>query len=84
MQGILLHAKWEPSAGCVITQTKSRLLAITFIYSMGLDFIVMCLTAWKLVFRVTVRSRLMNLIFQDGLIYFIIAFLANLLATVSR
>lgn len=55
---------------------------------MAFDFTVMVLTGTKLVFTVPGRrvsgqpSRLMTLIFNDGLIYFVIAFLANLVATV--
>ena len=53
---------------------------------MAFDFIVLNLTAFKLVVPVgnAKRSRLMTLIFGDGLIYFIIAFLSNLIATVSH
>lgn len=50
------------------------MLAATFIYSMVFDFIVMSLTAIKLVEPGSgSRSRLVALIFKDGLIYFIVA-----------
>lgn len=104
--GILVHAQWDPiSSSCVITQTDSKLLAASFIYTMAFDLIVLLLTTWKLVlgaprfvaflalvlfllmllFRLNGlgSSRLSDLIFKDGLIYFAIAFLANLLASVS-
>lgn len=80
----MIKAAWVPNQGCVITQTDNTLLAATFVYSMCFDFFVLSLTAYKLV-RPTQRSeqsRLVRLIFGDGLIFFIIAFLANLLATV--
>lgn len=62
------------------------MLAATFIYSMCFDLTVLLLTAYKLVLpaKRSDRTKLVNLIFNDGLIFFIIAFLANLLATVSR
>lgn len=41
---------------------------------MCFDFSVLCLTAWKLVFPSGGRSFLVNLIFGDGLIYFVIAY----------
>ncbi|KAJ7060973.1 hypothetical protein C8F01DRAFT_1141426 [Mycena amicta] len=82
LHGVLLKAAWIPEQGCVITSTDNRLLAITFIYSMAFDFTVLSLTAWKLVFPTGGRSRLVSLIFNDGLIYFVIAFLSNLLATI--
>lgn len=82
LHGVLLTAVWVPGQGCSITSTQNRILAISFIYSMVFDFIVLCLTAYKLLAPRTGRSRLVGLIFGDGLIYFVIAFLANFLATV--
>ncbi|KAG6915509.1 hypothetical protein DXG01_011134 [Tephrocybe rancida] len=82
LHGILLKAAWVPGQGCVITSTDNHLLAITFIYTMVFDFTVLCLTAFKLVIGSSNSSRLVSLIFHDGLIYFAIAFLANLIATI--
>jgi hypothetical protein len=92
-----LKAAWENGA-CVITYTNNKILAISFIYSMAFDFTVLCLTAWKLASPANGRSKLVGLIFGDGLIYFVIAyvqhpspsldslslhrFLANLIATI--
>ena len=73
MIGVLLKAAWLPGEGCVITKTDSRLLAITFIYSMCFDFVVLVLTGYKLFQPSTGRSRLVVLIFNDGLVYFAIA-----------
>ena len=70
--GILLKAAWIDGQ-CVIVQTDSKLLAITFIYSMVFDFVVLALTAFKLLYPVSGRSKLVELIFNDGLIYFAIA-----------
>lgn len=84
LHGILLKAEWVPGTGCVIVNTDNTMLAATFIYSMCFDFTVLVLTAWKLVLptKRAERSRLVNLIFGDGLIFFFIAFLANLIATI--
>ncbi|KAF8918616.1 hypothetical protein CPB85DRAFT_1430319 [Mucidula mucida] len=87
LHGVLLKATWVPGQGCVITETDNKLLAITFIYGMAFDFTVLMLTAWKLVFSAPSavrigRSMLVTLIFGDGLIYFVVAFLSNLLATI--
>lgn len=49
---------------------------------MAFDFLVLILTAYKLLYPASGRSKLVQLIFHDGLIYFAIAFLANLIATV--
>ncbi|KAH7925423.1 hypothetical protein BV22DRAFT_1011188 [Leucogyrophana mollusca] len=81
LHGLLLKAAWIPGEGCAITYTNNQILAISFIYSMAFDFLVLCLTGWKLAFPANGRSKLIKLIFGDGLIYFLIAFLANLLAT---
>ncbi|THV01961.1 hypothetical protein K435DRAFT_654266 [Dendrothele bispora CBS 962.96] len=81
LHGILLKAAFIPGAGCQITETNNTLLAATFIYTMCFDFVVLSLTAWKLVI-VMGRSKLVTLIFGDGLIYFVIAFLSNTLATI--
>jgi hypothetical protein len=87
LHGVLLKATYIPGQGCQITDTDNTLLAATFIYSMCFDFIVLFLTGWKLVIhapssKIMGRSRLVVLVFGDGLIYFFIAFLSNLLATI--
>ncbi|EPS95623.1 hypothetical protein FOMPIDRAFT_1025684 [Fomitopsis schrenkii] len=82
--GILIKAAWIPGAGCAITNTNNKLLAVTFVYSMCFDFFVLVMTAVKLAFPGVRQnqSRIVQLIFADGLIFFIVAFLANLLATI--
>ncbi|KAI0356006.1 hypothetical protein OH77DRAFT_1424304 [Trametes cingulata] len=85
LHGILLKAAWIPGQGCAITSTSNNILAATFIYSMVFDLIVLLLTGAKLgvasVSRKD-RSRIVKLIFEDGLIFFIVAFIANLIATI--
>jgi len=49
---------------------------------MTFDFIVLWLTAWKLAFPSGGRFGLVAMIFEDGLIYFLVAFLSNLIATI--
>ncbi|KAI6029629.1 hypothetical protein PISMIDRAFT_95634 [Pisolithus microcarpus 441] len=80
LHGILLEAKWLNGA-CVIASTNNQILAISFIYTMAFDFLVLCLAGWKLAYPAGGRSKLVKLIFGDGLIYFVIAFLSNLIAT---
>ncbi|KAH9947450.1 hypothetical protein B0H21DRAFT_334560 [Amylocystis lapponica] len=81
LQGVLLKAAWIPGTGCDITNTNNTILAATFIYSMCFDALVMCLNAWKLARNIR-RSQIMALLFKDGLIYFVVAFVSNLIATV--
>jgi len=77
-----------PDVGCVITETHNSILATIFIYSMCFDLCVLLLNVYKLAGvrepaeRMIGKSRLAHLIFRDGLIYFILAFIANFLATV--
>lgn len=74
LQGVLLKAEWVPGTGCVITHTNNTVLSAVFIYSMCFDLVVLVLTAAKLAFPRGQRSQLMNLLFRDGLIYFMIAY----------
>jgi len=76
-----LDATWVDGQGCVITHTNNTVLAATFIYSMAFDLLILVLSAWKLLNK-RQSSQIVTLLFKDGLIYFIIAFLANFIATV--
>ncbi|KIJ62163.1 hypothetical protein HYDPIDRAFT_136711 [Hydnomerulius pinastri MD-312] len=88
LQGVLLTATWIPGVGCAIIKSNTTVLAATFIYSMCFDFVVLCLSAYRLAWtpRRTgtngTQSKLVRMIFADGLVYFFIAFLANLIATI--
>jgi len=90
LQGVQLKAEWVDGSGCIITQTNSKILIAIFIYSMCFDLIVLLLNTYKLiqlnahapVSEMFGRSRLTHMMWSDGLIYFFIAFLANLLATI--
>ncbi|KAG2143049.1 hypothetical protein DEU56DRAFT_255746 [Suillus clintonianus] len=87
LQGVLLTAVWRPGVGCAITYSDTTILASTFIYSMCFDFVVMCLSAYKLAWTPTrsgtneAPTRLVRMLFSDGLIYFFIAFVSNVIAT---
>jgi len=88
LQGIRVRAEWVAGSGCIITETNNTILAAVFIYSMCFDLLVIVLNMYKLLGigvgppRVFGTNRLRKLIFTDGLIYFLIAFAANLSATV--
>lgn len=73
LHGILLRAVWVPGEGCVITSTDSKILSATFIYSMSFDLIVLLLTGSRLVRTTGAKSQLVNMMFKDGLSYFIVA-----------
>lgn len=74
LTGVLLKAEWMDGA-CVITSTDNKILAISFLYTMAFDFLVLCLAGWKL--AAGERSKLIKLIFGDGLIYFVIAYVCQ-------
>ncbi|KAI9569905.1 hypothetical protein HD554DRAFT_461696 [Boletus coccyginus] len=88
LQGVLLKVIWVQGVGCTIVKSNTTILAATFIYSMSFDLVVLCLTAYKLAWtrRISgtpgIHSKLVRMVFSDGLVYFILAFLANLLATI--
>ncbi|KAG6850092.1 hypothetical protein H0H93_001225 [Arthromyces matolae] len=85
--GVLMQATWVQGSGCAINSTDNRVLAATFVYSMCFDLIVLGLNAYKLLDissrdKSFMTSRIAKMIFEDGLIFFVIAFIANLLATI--
>ncbi|KIK77687.1 hypothetical protein PAXRUDRAFT_367124 [Paxillus rubicundulus Ve08.2h10] len=88
LQGVPVSATWVPGIGCTLVEGNTTIAAATFIYSMCFDFVVLCLTAYKLVWSprrtgsFALHTKLVRMIFNDGLVYFIIAFLANITATV--
>jgi hypothetical protein len=79
--GISLEAVYVPGTGCVIVKTKAKMIMAVFIYSMGFDAIIITLSTIKLAFPYYGRSQLVRMLFTDGLLYFIIAFVANTIAT---
>lgn len=76
---MLLKATWIPGEGCAIIHTDNTVLAATFIYSMCFDALVMSLSAVKL-YKRTKGSQLVSMLFKDGLIYFLVAWVSSALA----
>ncbi|TRM62234.1 hypothetical protein BD626DRAFT_498566 [Schizophyllum amplum] len=79
LQGGLLQVQWMEGSGCAITDPNTKILAATFMYTMVFDLVVLTLNLWKVMHT---KTRLGRMLFGDGIIYFIVAFLANLVATV--
>jgi hypothetical protein len=80
LSGVQLTAVWVDGAGCQIIKTNNKILAAIFIYSMVFDLTVLLLNIYKLVgvgsstkSSLSGRSRLVHMIFTDGLIFFFIA-----------
>ncbi|KAF9261388.1 hypothetical protein L218DRAFT_1001668 [Marasmius fiardii PR-910] len=86
--GIQLKAVWSNQQNaCVIINPNAAIVTATFVYSTGFTFILFLLNVFKPFLsrrggNVLGESRVMQFVFSDGLIYFFIAFLANLVTTV--
>ncbi|KAF6762761.1 hypothetical protein DFP72DRAFT_876875 [Ephemerocybe angulata] len=71
-------AEWDPTHGvCVVVQTNSILLNVTFFFTMGFDLVILLFTAVALLGRPTAKTGLWRMLFQDGLVYFLISFSMN-------
>jgi len=84
LHGQLLETVWVPGQGCAIVKVNVLILACNFFWSMGLDFIVMALTGYRLWRTTAWPTGIFGILFQDGLIYFLSAFFANLVAGVFQ
>ncbi|KAJ7584019.1 hypothetical protein C8J56DRAFT_952418 [Mycena floridula] len=65
---------------CLLTRMDPKVNAAMFMYTSGIDLIVMCLMAFK-VFRYR-QDKISTLLLRDGLIYFLVVFVVNLLAAI--
>lgn len=80
----LFNSTWEPAtAACVVTAADARFLQVTFFYTMGFNFILLCVGGFKMFWDSNDRGlNTWNLLFKDGLIFFVVAFAANILPAV--
>ncbi|KAJ7577736.1 hypothetical protein C8J56DRAFT_1170862 [Mycena floridula] len=72
---------------CVALKISLFSVAIFYTYTMVLDFIILCLTSYKLLYGGDAKIKLKQipifmLLFRDGLIYFVVVFLVALIADV--
>lgn len=86
--GILLHgvttvkASWDPTSGtCVVAQVEGLFLNLVYLWTMFTDLIVLILTLIGLLITPG-RSQLWKLLLSDGILYFLVAFLANTIPAV--
>ncbi|KAG8832044.1 hypothetical protein FRC17_002154 [Serendipita sp. 399] len=86
--GFLLHgvttvkATWDPiSNSCQVAQVNSLYLNLVFLWTMFTDLIVLILTLVGLLMTPG-RSQLWRLLLGDGILYFVIAFVANTIPAV--
>ncbi|KAK1230701.1 hypothetical protein PQX77_006198 [Marasmius sp. AFHP31] len=78
----IVRAMWDDNQGCIFIDNKHNLVTGIYVYAMGIDFIVMCLMAYKTGIQLNNRTRLIKILVVDGVLYFIIAFLVNLMGVV--
>jgi hypothetical protein len=83
LQGVQLKVIWVPGSGCAPIETHNKIFVIIFVYSMCFDLLILSLTTYKLINRLSGndimgRSKLAQIIFRDGLIYFVIAYVFTL------
>ncbi|KAI6127155.1 hypothetical protein F5141DRAFT_376176 [Pisolithus sp. B1] len=85
LQSGLVITSWTPTSGCVIVETKNMILAATSLYAMGFDFIVLCLLAYKLAFThdlgTNALGRLSRRLISEGILYFVVSFICNSIAS---
>ncbi|CAL1708774.1 unnamed protein product [Somion occarium] len=82
LQGGNLNAVWVAGQGCVIESTGNKIFAAQFIYTMCFDLIVLVLAGWRLAGPNGSQSRIGNLLFRDGLAYFVLALIGNIVVSV--
>ena len=82
-QGGELDGEWVKGFGCANIQVNSTLLAATYALSTVLDTIVLLLSFIKLriLSKAVHTSALVTILFRDGLIYFIVAFVLSILGS---
>ncbi|TFK76122.1 hypothetical protein BDN72DRAFT_756987 [Pluteus cervinus] len=80
----IVIAEWnEQAKTCVVVATNPGLLNTTFFFTMGFDLIILTFTAVALTLKHSARTGLWKLLFQDGLVYFLISFSCNCIPAVS-
>ncbi|KAJ7774353.1 hypothetical protein DFH07DRAFT_732907 [Mycena maculata] len=74
----VVHVVWDHDLTmCVVVSTDSSLLNVTFFFTMGFDFVILCTTAVALMGKHSARTDLWRLLFTDGLVYFLVTFSMN-------
>lgn len=80
--GFQLNVDWQPGVGCFFIETNNKIVAAIFIYSMCFDLLILLLNTYKLLsfsssFGMSGGNRVAQMMFTDGLIFFVIACVVN-------
>jgi len=86
--GLLLHgittvrSSWSDAIrACAINAAPPKFIKLNYLYTMSFDLIVLVLTTFALV-KSPSRSSLWQLLFRQGIIYFLVAFIANVIPAI--
>ncbi|KAJ7598378.1 hypothetical protein C8J56DRAFT_1157597 [Mycena floridula] len=88
---LYLRSMWSEVAfaqpRCAVLSVSFFGIATLYMYTVVLDFIILCLTSYKLLYGAGARIKIKRipifmLLFRDGLVYFIMVFIVTLLAVV--
>ncbi|OBZ77106.1 hypothetical protein A0H81_03541 [Grifola frondosa] len=78
-----VQATYDATKGaCSVSMTNHLFLNIMLFMTMGFDLIILVFTVAALVFKRDNRSNTLQLLFTDGLVYFIAAFFVNTLPAI--
>ncbi|KAL4252738.1 hypothetical protein ABKN59_004074 [Abortiporus biennis] len=85
--GTQISSEWVDGQGCAVTKTDHKILVSMYAWALGLDSIVLFLTIYKLMISSSARgynghSQLVRLLIRDGVLYFVVAFLFNIVVVV--
>ncbi|KAL1727190.1 hypothetical protein EV714DRAFT_286661 [Schizophyllum commune] len=79
----IVESTWNAEiSACYVTQTNPGLLNVTFFYTIAFDFTVLIFTTVALTYKHSARTDLWKLLFQDGLVYFLLTFSSNCIPAV--
>ncbi|KAL1744409.1 hypothetical protein HDZ31DRAFT_38747 [Schizophyllum fasciatum] len=79
----IVESSWNEEIGaCYVTKTSPGLLNVTFFYTIAFDLTVLIFTTVALTYKHSARTDLWKLLFQDGLVYFLLTFSSNCIPAV--
>ncbi|KAI0071409.1 hypothetical protein K474DRAFT_629485 [Panus rudis PR-1116 ss-1] len=84
MSFIKIGGQWQPhGVGCAPTEVPNRFVAALHGYPLAFDLVVFILACMKLHLRlINTTSGIAYVLFRDGLMYYIISFMANVVVVV--
>ncbi|KAI0784015.1 hypothetical protein C8Q75DRAFT_406595 [Abortiporus biennis] len=85
--GNQITSQWIDGQGCVVTKTNHTILIVMYSWALALDSIVLALTVYRLMLSGSAKgykshSQLVRLLVRDGVLYFLIAFVSNIVVVV--